>query len=155
MSPTPDEELRMALEALARVARVALEAASPNQLGVGFERFPKGTCGPVSELMGRIVLERTGLRGVYVCGSAHPLLRSGQSHAWLEVAGFIVDVTYDQFPDTGVAGYVLKNSAWHSQFEREETALCLDPSSWGQYPHRAYVLMKSACDRVQWETRND
>ncbi len=143
-----DSRLR-ALEAIARAARAGLEATPRAELGIGFEHFPLGTCGPVSELMGRIVLELTGSRGVYVCGLSHPCLEANQSHAWLEVEGLIVDLTHDQFPSTGVTGYVLDASAWHSQFECEKQALCLDPSSWGLYPHRAYAAMKAACDRTR------
>ena len=50
--------------ALADAARKGLDAMTPQQRGIGFASFPHGTCGPVSELMGRIVLERTGHEGV-------------------------------------------------------------------------------------------
>jgi hypothetical protein len=98
--------------------------------------------------MGRIVLERTGHEGIYVCGDGHPALRSQQSHAWLEVGGFIVDLTHDQFEATGLSGWVLENSTWHAMFDREPHALCLLPSLWGEYPVAAYAAMKRACDAV-------
>ena len=145
---TRHTELRARLEALAAAARAGLESVAPAELGIGFESFPRGTCGAVSELMGRIVLERTGLEGIYVCGEAHPHLREQQSHAWLEVGGFIVDLTHDQFVGTGVSGWVLSNSPWHALFQRDENALCLQPSSWMQYPYQAYAAMVAACDQL-------
>jgi hypothetical protein len=148
-APTSEANLRVQLEALAAAARAGLEAMTPAERGIGFENFPRGTCGPVSELMGRIVLERTGFEGVYVCGEAHPSLREQQSHAWLEVGGFIVDLTHDQFLDTGLSGWVFDSSPWHALFQRDENRLCLQPSFWMQYPHQAYAAMRGACDRLR------
>jgi hypothetical protein len=139
--------LRAELETLAAAARAGLEGMTPAQRGIGFESFPRGTCGPVSELMGRLVLERLGVEGTYVCGSGHPLLREHQSHAWLEVGSLLVDLTYDQFADTGLSGWVFEDSLWHSLFQREEHKLCLQPSNWMQYPHQAYAAMQGACAR--------
>jgi hypothetical protein len=141
-------ELRASLTTLAAAARAGLEAMRPAQRGVGFESFPRGTCGPVSELMGRIVLERLGVEGTYVCGSGHRSLREHQSHAWIEVGPYIVDLTHDQFTGTGLAGWVFDHSEWHALFERDEHRLCLDPKNWMQYPHQAYAAMRTACDRL-------
>lgn len=140
--------LKAQLELLATAARAGLEAMTPEERGLEFGSFPHGTCGPVSELMGRIVLERTGHEGIYVCGDRHPALESQQSHAWLEVGGFIVDMTYDQFEGTGLAGWVHEASAWHAKFYREPHGLCLKPSQWGMYPYAAYGAMKRACDAI-------
>lgn len=140
--------LKEQLVLLSAAARGGLEAMTARERGLGFASFPHGTCGPVSELMGRIVLERTGHEGIYVCGDGHPALRRQQSHAWLEVGGFIVDLTYDQFEATGPSGWVLENSTWHAMFDREPHALCLLPSLWAEYPVAAYAAMKRACDAV-------
>jgi hypothetical protein len=121
---------------------------TPKERGLGFGSFPNGTCGPVSELMGRIILERTGHEGIYVCGEGHPALKPQQSHAWLEVSGIIVDLTYDQFEGTDLTGWVHEASQWHAKFDREPHGLCLQPSQWGMYPYAAYAAMKRACDAV-------
>ena len=136
------------LVVLAGAARAGLEVMTVKERGLGFASFPHGTCGPVSELMGRIILERTGLEAVYVCGDGHPDLQAQQSHAWIEVGGFIVDLTYDQFGETGCVGWVHEASLWHAKFDRELHSLCLSPSQWGQYPYAAYGAMKRACDTV-------
>lgn len=137
------------LAALATAARAGLEAMTAQQRGLGFASFPHGTCGPVSELMGRIILELTCREAVYVCGDGHPDLGAPQSHAWLEVEGVIVDLTHDQFEGTGLTGWVHEASAWHAKFDRELCGLCLSPSQWGEYPYAAYVAMKRACDAVR------
>lgn len=139
---------RAHLVLLAVAARAGLEAMTPKERGLEFGSFPHGTCGPVSELMGRIVLERTGHEGIYVCGDGHPALKPQQSHAWLEVGGVIVDLTYDQFEGTGLAGWVHETSRWHAQFDREPHGLCLKPSQWGVYPYAAYAAMNRVCDAV-------
>lgn len=140
--------LRAELDTLAAAARSGLEGMTPAQRGNGFEFFPRGTCGPVSELMGRLVLERLGVEGTYVCGSGHPLLREQQSHAWLEVGSFLIDLTHDQFADTGLSRWVFEDSLWHSLFQREAYKLCLQPSNWMQYPHQAYAAISAACARL-------
>jgi len=140
--------LKAQLLRLASAARAGLETMTAKERGLEFGSFPHGTCGPVSELMGRIVLERTGHEGIYVCGDGHPALKPQQSHAWLEVEGFIVDLTHDQFEGTGLSGWVHETSAWHAKFDREPHGLCLKPTQWGMYPNAAYVAMKRACDAV-------
>jgi hypothetical protein len=140
--------LRTQLEALAAAARAGLEGMTPVQRGISFQNFPRGTCGPASELMGRIVLERLGIEGTYVCGSAHPSLREQQSHAWIEVGPYIVDLTHDQFSGNGLTGWVFDDSPWHALFERDEHRLCIDPKNWMQYPHQAYAAIRAACDRL-------
>lgn len=131
---------------LAAAARAGLEGMTAQERQNGFEGFPRGTCGPVTELMGRIVLERTGKRGAYVCGSGHPAFAANQSHAWLEVEGVIVDLTHDQFAGTDLQGWVFEGSTWHREFSREVLDLCLSPTQWGFYPMAAYVAMAKACD---------
>ena len=106
--------------------------------------FPRGTCGPVTELMGRLVFEATRKAGLYVSGAGHPDLPRQQSHAWLDVDGLLVDLTHDQFTETGLVGWVFDSSRWHSMFVSEKLPLCLDPQNWLEYPHAAYAVMKRA-----------
>lgn len=141
---------RAALLVLASAARNGLERwCRTLDREHGFAAFPRATCGPVSELMGRIVVEQLGITGVYVWGNNHPRLRPEQSHAWVEVNGFIIDLTYDQFPGTGLNGWVFEASPWHAAFSRESQALCLSPKLWGQYPYAAYGAMSRSCDEAK------
>jgi hypothetical protein len=114
-----------------------------------FQGFPKGACGPASELIGRLLQERLGQSGVYVCGSDHFGLASAtQSHAWFEVGDCIIDITHDQFGETGVEGWVVPvTSAWHGRFrsiDRRER-FCM-PSGWPMYPHEGYGAMARALE---------
>jgi len=99
----------------------------------------------VTELIGRVLLETTGRLGLYACGQQHPELNPQQSHAWLEVDGLIVDVTHDQFPKTGLTGWVFESSSWHARFcDVERRDLCLNSRDWAEYPHRTYALLRHA-----------
>lgn len=90
-----------AIVELALAARRALENRAQGDDSM-FNDFPLGACGRAAELVGRALSEKLGLRSVYVCGVGHPNLTPNQSHAWTEVGPLIVDLTHDQFPETGV-----------------------------------------------------
>jgi len=146
--------LREQLIVLAAAARQGIERMSlEDKLASHFDGFPRGACGPASELMGRIVLEHTGHLGTYVCGEGHPRLRAQQSHAWLEVNGLLVDLTHDQFSETGLTGWVFEGSPWHSAFNWEKSDLCLDPKNWGSYPVEVYAAMKRSCNLTAYTGR--
>lgn len=42
--------------------------------------------------------------------------RDGESHAWIEQDGLIVDITADQFPEVETAVIVTARNAWHETF---------------------------------------
>jgi hypothetical protein len=111
-----------------------------------FSGFPAAACGPASELVGRLLHEELGLESVYVCGVGHPQLRPGQSHAWVEVGDYLIDITHDQFPGTGLIGWVRPRAcSWHASFrdvDRRE-GFCM-PEGWPMYPFDGYAAMKSA-----------
>jgi hypothetical protein len=119
-----------------------------NRPGSMFEGFPLGTCGPASELVGRLIKERLGFDGVYVCSAEHPTLSANQSHAWFEACGLIFDLTHDQFAGTGVDGWVLPlDSPWHRAFSDQDRrpGFCT-PAGWPMYPHDGYAAMTAALD---------
>ena len=134
----------------ASACRRGLEALAGRQSSL-FQTFPRGACGPASELLGRLLQERLGLAGEYVCASDHPNLPSAdQSHAWVEVAGNIIDITHDQFDGTDVAGWVIpSNSTWHGQFRRVDrrASFCL-PAHWPLYPYDGYKAMASELNKL-------
>jgi len=141
---TPPSEL----VAFADACRRGLEGLMQRR-GSMFEGFPVGACGPAAELVGRLLHERFGVTGQYVCGSGHPRLRSSQSHAWFEAGGFIFDLTHDQFAGTGVEGWVFPlTSPWHRGFENldRRDGFCM-PAGWPMYPHDGYAAMMAALDR--------
>ena len=133
------------LAAFADACRRALEGLATNQ-GSMFHRFPLGACGPAAELVGRLLAERLGQSGSYVCGDGHPDLSPAQSHAWVESDKHIIDITHDQFSNTVVSGWVLPiESDWHRRFGNIErrSGFCM-PSGWPMYPHDGYRAMLQA-----------
>jgi hypothetical protein len=135
------------LSRFAGACRSGLETLAKRP-GSMFNGFPLGTCGPAAELVGRLLQERFGLEGVYVCGVGPPDLHDNQSHAWFEAGGFIFDLTHDQFADTGVAGWVLRmDSPWHQTFSDQDRrdGFCM-PVGWPMYPHDGYAAMTAALD---------
>ena len=78
---------------------------------VMLEDFPFGSCGAASELLAQY-LEDNGYGAFdYVLGED-----GGQSHAWLEQDGLIVDITLDQFEDYDCAVFVSECVHVHSRF---------------------------------------
>lgn len=83
---------------------------------------------------------------MFIPGVRHPQLRPEQSHAWLLLDGLVVDVTHDQFENTGLEGWVFRVSAWHSRFEEiaKPRAPILSPDQWPAYPVTCYEVVRSA-----------
>lgn len=131
----------------AEACRRGLESLA-DRSGSMFHGFPAAACGPAAELIGRLLKERFGLVGYYVCGSQHPTLSPTQTHAWFEADGHIIDITHDQFGKTGVVGWVLPLSGrWYASFGHMERrqGFCL-PQSWPMYPYDGYAAMLAALD---------
>lgn len=130
---------RATLVTVIDAARRGLEGSVFEQHSL-FHGFPTGTCGPAAEVLGRIVKEKLDLDGVYVCSKGHPQLDFEQTHAWYEVGDFILDLTHDQFEETGLTGWVFeREGGWHSQFSDQErrSGFC-SPIGWTCYPHDGY-----------------
>lgn len=85
------------MQAKAKIDRAALEAIAEStrrgllllvdKPGSTFNGFPRGTCGPASDILGRLIKEQLGADGVYVWAKDHPNLKREQSHAWFEEIG--------------------------------------------------------------------
>jgi hypothetical protein len=137
------------LAAFAADCRSALEGMPANRRHVTCTSFPIAACGTVSEALGRLLEERFGVTGEYVCGVSHPHLPENQSHAWVETGGWIIDVTHDQFPNTDLDGWVFPSaSLWHASFDDVERrpGFCM-PAGWPEYPHAEYGAMRAAVQK--------
>jgi hypothetical protein len=129
---------------IALAARGALERYAPNAEGMDgilFGRFPHGTCGGTSELLGRYLIEAGYENVMYVCGNKH----NEGSHAWVEVGEFILDITGDQFGQPAVV--VTTASDWHDEWEQEgaRPPICTR-EQWPMYPFGAWAAMKAGID---------
>jgi hypothetical protein len=78
--------------------RLAIERCERRRLVRTFQDFPTGSCGDAALLL-RAFLQEQGLGTfAYILGWRETD-RGWGSHAWLEAAGVIVDITADQFPE--------------------------------------------------------
>jgi hypothetical protein len=126
---------------IAQAARSALQRYVSDTQDFMFDSFPRGTCGPVSELLGRYLMEAGFKDVMYVCGER----QDKGSHAWLEVGGIVLDITGDQFGQPPVV--VAATSKWHGEWEREEPRppICTQ-RQWPAYPFGAWGAMKAGID---------
>ena len=89
------------IQALITNFRRAIDIAKRNgefDKDCSFSRFSNGCCGDASDLLGMYLLKH-GVRSSYVCGNRYfdGPEEGTQSHAWLDVNGWIADITGDQF----------------------------------------------------------
>lgn len=116
MSRSPGE----LLEHVAVRCREAL-IAYRDVCGSPLSYFPNGTCDFASFILGQLLERCWGIESTFVIGSHHPSLASNQRHVWLEAQGFVLDITHEQFENTGLMGSVfVLESAWYCQFARHE-----------------------------------
>lgn len=97
---------------LARRFRSALETCDRTRLPVGLQGFPSGACGDASLLLAKYLQENGQGKSEYVSGND-----GGQTHAWLELDGVIIDITADQFNRSNDPVIVTTNSTCHQRFK--------------------------------------
>ena len=79
--------------------------------------FPYGLCGVMSRTLGVILKEKYPNVAIeYVCGE-----RNGQSHAWIELKQYIVDITCEQFDEINESVCVCftSGSKFHLSFKNQ------------------------------------
>ncbi|WP_431962975.1 hypothetical protein [Actinacidiphila sp. bgisy160] len=84
---------------------------------VSLERFPHGSCGDASILLGQYLYENG--QGVWTYVSAW---ENRASHAWIEKNGLRVDITADQFDGVDAAVIIASGGGWHDRFTVDPTA---------------------------------
>lgn len=116
---------------LDRVVHAALKFRHALQEPEGLEcpslqRFPAGACGDTSDLLARFLLDEGLGEWDHVSGCD----TTGQTHAWIEREGWIVDITADQFGDVGEPVTVTTERQWHERFseDRRRRSASLDGS---------------------------
>ena len=106
----------------------ALNEREKRTLPDPFRDFPRGSCHPASEVLGRYLRDALKIEPQVVrADRIFPQPRGWSTHAWLEVDELVIDITADQFGQEPVV--VTRCSPWHRGFriiERE----ALD--SWGE-----------------------
>lgn len=82
-----------------------------------FLAFPKGCCGAASELLAAFLKDRGYGKCAYISGWSENCDEG--SHAWLELDGFIIDVTIDQFSHEAPKPMVSSDWSFHEKFNRK------------------------------------
>ena len=147
MSDHDEDMIDAVVEKLLKIAldaRCALERYASDAKIVSFKEFPRGTCGLVSELLGRYLVEAGFENVMYVCGEKRGEgSHAWVSHAWVQVGEIILDITGDQFGQPSVV--VAAASDWHDEWERDgaRPPIC---TPWLTYPFAAWAAMKAGID---------
>jgi hypothetical protein len=128
-------DIEQRVKKAAHVFRSTLDAADKSKLPVPFQRFPRGSCGAASEVLGHYLRAMCEVELIYVCGNrGSPSTGSWLSHAWLENDGLIIDVTADQFDESLPRVVVTRDRSWHNQFiEQQRHPIEPDEQWWSMY----------------------
>jgi hypothetical protein len=111
-----------AVRGSATAFRAAIERCDRRALPIGFECFPRGSCGDTTLLLGTYLTEQGLGAFEYVYaqrGRRDADQPTWQSHAWLRQGPLIVDITADQFPEVAEPVIVTSSSSWHETFQQE------------------------------------
>ncbi len=139
LDPMPGQEDLQRVAAEFREALKKTAGALSGALRARFESYPKEMCEFATNLLGRYLVEN-GVGGVrYVCGGRRLAGRPGdQRHAWLEVHGWLVDITADQFPDGLGPVIVTRDRSWHARFQLVEERAATDLSGYCPEAQKQY-----------------
>jgi hypothetical protein len=133
------------LKEIASSVRQILERYSLSTDDIMFQSFPRGCCGPASELLGRCLIELGFANVSYIAAERRD---DTGSHAWINVDGVIVDITADQFGEPDVI--VRRVSSWHAQWctEPARRPIC-SRDQWPMYPQAAWQLIVDEMRRLE------
>ncbi|MEU4096256.1 hypothetical protein [Streptomyces sp. NPDC026673] len=84
---------------------------------VSLGRFPHGSCGDASILLGQYLYESGQGVWTYVSG-----WENRASHAWIEKNGLRVDITADQFDGVDTPVIIASGGGWHDRFTVDHSA---------------------------------
>ena len=137
------------LRQLASQFRRAVGECSAGELPVGLQHFPRGACGDACLLLGEYLKDQ-GISGVeYVSGSMPVPPHRVQTHAWLEVGGFIVDITADQFGDGQPPVVVTTDTRWYERFQDRQRL----PAYFSEYDDYTRAALGEAFRQIQRHLR--
>jgi hypothetical protein len=144
-----DSALRERLLAAATAVRRALES------GDDFPGFPHNYCNGASDVLGLYLINDLKIGPVeIVANGARPrsvLDDDGypieDAHLWLEVDGYIVDITADQFDDRVETVIVTTDRTWHDQFKGQARFGQADIIGCPEFCKEVYERIKARIER--------
>lgn len=109
-----------------KLVRDAIDSIELKNLSAQFHRFPKGSCGAATDVLGTY-LDELGYKPIYRVLKNSRIPQQNHSHTWLEYKNLLIDITADQFNDHpeigGVFGFKNKvivtenGSQWYEVFD--------------------------------------
>lgn len=112
-----------------------------------FDGFPRGVCGDSAQMLGQY-LQDSGF-GVWSYRSG--VDGSGQTHAWIEKDGWIIDITAPQFDGVSESVVVTDDPSWYRRFTKMASYPYADLSAVGPAMpalRRDYQLLRVEADRA-------
>ena len=110
----------------------ALDERDKLSLPIGFRDFPRGSCDPASQVLGRYLRDKLTIEplttvtwGARLSGTPAFAL---DSHRRLESDGLVIDVTADQFGQEPIV--VTRRSRWHQSFQNIRFEALTDDEVW-------------------------
>lgn len=100
--------------------RKAIETIPPKEFSVMCQlhhSYPFAACGDSSMLLGKYLLDFHNIDCSYVCGSCLIEGKENQTHAWIEIGGYKVDITADQFDEVNESVIVSKSHFLYEWYE--------------------------------------
>jgi len=112
--------LHSLIRSRATAFRQALQVVAPRSHALALLKFPHGSCGDVTDLLGTYLKDRGLGTFDYVLGEKFNFNEDGDylSHTWLQHNALIVDITAGQFPEIHESVIVTIDSPWHRSFRR-------------------------------------
>lgn len=108
------------LRRISTIFRETIESMEQSEFPVTCQlhhSFPGGACGDTSMLLGNFLLREYYIDSTYICGSSLIEGREQWTHAWLEYAGYKLDITADQFEEVNDKVIVCKSHVLYDFYE--------------------------------------
>jgi hypothetical protein len=111
-----------------------------NNLLSTLRTFPLGACGDVTLLFARHLYQNGFSLPECVDGERD----DGQTHAWIECDGLIIDLAAGQFPDAPERVIITRDRSWHAQFKEQRR----HPADIGLYDENTRKYLLEAYDQI-------
>lgn len=104
------------LVGLAQIFRNAFETADLSDAPGSLPHFPSGCCSWATWMLGHYLKFEHG-RSPFSIEGERQGRNHRETHAWLEVDDFTIDLTADQFSDSPSAVISTTSSSWHASWQ--------------------------------------